>query len=482
MNLSKYFMTNNQSIEQLSEYLASTLQLNSEIANDTTSTMPADAKTDMQLLKLYVDTVPHYDGNKDTLEVFISSCDFLFSTYNTTTDVHLRNYLIRVILGKLVSRAQILIATRTELDSWEKIKEALRLSFGDQRNIDCLEQDLITLTPFKNEPPVDFGKRIQLARSQLIAKINAQSETTMPRATKLIYTNQYNKVSLKTFIRGLTGNLQSIIRLRNPETLEKAMAYVTEEENFRYTQNIAFSTNRQHLVQDKTPFKSNNVMKSPFNGPTNHQVPPYQTPMFRYQNPHFTPVYNNQFSRPAFPQFPAMQFSQPKPNFPSQPINIQPRPAPPQKFFTNAQVFGKPKAITDRPFKPEPMSTTSRNPTINTYRPEPMSTTSRNPTFNRPNTSFKPSGPRNFVSQELFQIDNHSTEEQQDETNAFFQLRDSEHFDNVQTDHYDLSYENDHPNFYPSDNTNHEYETAELQAENVVQENFPLDSLDYHQT
>lgn len=468
-------MINNQSIEELSEYLASTLQLDSEIANNISSTMPGDAKTDMQLLKLYVDTVPHYDGNKDTLEVFISSCDFLFSTFNTATDLLLRNYLIRVILGKLVSRAQILIATRTELDSWEKIKEALRLSFGDQRNIDCLEQDLITLTPFKNESPVDFGKRIQLARSQLIAKINAQSEATMPRATKIIYTNQYNKVSLKTFIRGLTGNLQSIIRLRNPETLEQAMAYVTEEENFRYTQNIAFSTNRQHSAQDKAPFRPSNNTK------LNYQLP-YQMPMTRYQNPHFTPVYNNQFSRPAFPQLPAMQFSQPKPSFPSQPINIQPRPAPPQKFFTNAQVFGKPKAITDRPFKPEPMSTTSRNPTINNYRPEPMSTTSRNSTFNRPNTSFKPSGPRNFVSQELFQIDNHSPEEQQDETNAFFQLGDSEHFDNSQTDQYDLSYENDLPKFHPSDNTNHEYEFAELPNENVAQENFPLDSLDYHQT
>src|SRR3978361_224471 len=133
-------MTDKQSIEQLSEYLASTLQLNSEIANDTPSTMPSDTKPDMQLLKLYVDTVPHYDGNKDTLEVFISSCDFLFSTFKTTTDALLRHYLISDILGKHVVRAQIIIPTRAELDSWDKIKEALRLSFGDQRNIDCLEQ------------------------------------------------------------------------------------------------------------------------------------------------------------------------------------------------------------------------------------------------------------------------------------------------------------------------------------------------------
>jgi hypothetical protein len=50
----------------------------------------------------------------------------------------------------------------------------------------------------------------------------------MITATKTVYSNQYNKIALKTFIRGLPPQLQSIVRLRNRDSLEH-----------RYTQNFA---------------------------------------------------------------------------------------------------------------------------------------------------------------------------------------------------------------------------------------------------
>jgi hypothetical protein len=120
----------------------------------------------LQLIKLHVDTVPQYDGNLTTLEIFISSCDHLFNTFGT--DPTIASYLLRVVIGKLTGRAQALVATKTELNSWPLIKRTLRSCFGDQRNIDCLEQDLIFLRPFKNESPLNFGQRIQTVRSQPI--------------------------------------------------------------------------------------------------------------------------------------------------------------------------------------------------------------------------------------------------------------------------------------------------------------------------
>jgi hypothetical protein len=194
--------------------------------------------TNLSLLKLYVDTIPTYDGNVNTLEVFINSCDYLFTTFGTLAN-DVNAYLLRVVISKLTGRALILIGTKTDLNTWDLLKNALRLSFGDQRNLDCLEQDLLTLFPFKNEPPLEFGKRIQIVRSKLESKLGSVSVTEMCINTKRVYSNQYNKLALKTFIRGLQPQLQNIIRLRNPDTLEKAMAYVTEEENFRYTQNFA---------------------------------------------------------------------------------------------------------------------------------------------------------------------------------------------------------------------------------------------------
>jgi hypothetical protein len=176
--------------------------------------MTTNNNTNYQLLKLYVDTIPNYNGDPNTLEIFINACDNLFTNFGNNQD--LQSYLIRAIISKLTDRALILIGTKTELKNWPLVKNALRLSFGDQRNLDCLEQDLITSCPFRNEHPLDFGKRVQLIRSRLAAKLNTLTEIEMPSITKAVYMKQYDQLAQKTFIRGLPGNLQSIVRLRNP--------------------------------------------------------------------------------------------------------------------------------------------------------------------------------------------------------------------------------------------------------------------------
>lgn len=282
------------------------------------------AEPNLQLLKLYVDTIPYFDGNSNTLEVFISSCDYLCSTYGRFNDVILKDYLLRAVIGKLTGRAQILIGSRNgELKTWDSVKEALRQSFGDQRNLECLEQDLLTLVPYKNEKPIEFGQRIQIAKSKLSFKIESTSIETMPLLTKEIHLKQYNQLALKTFIRGLTGNLQTTIRLRNPNSIEQAMNFVTEEENFRYTQNFS----QQLLNTTKQNNHSNNI-------PHVNVFPTNERPQYNFSNTQPQQSYNN------FNHVP--NFQQNRSNFPSQPINIQTRPVK-QHFPTARQVFGPPK-------------------------------------------------------------------------------------------------------------------------------------------
>jgi hypothetical protein len=260
----------------------------------------------LQLIKLHVDTVPQYDGNLTTLEIFISSCDHLFNTFGT--DPTIASYLLRVVIGKLTGRAQALVATKTELNSWPLIKRTLRSCFGDQRNIDCLEQDLIFLRPFKNESPLNFGQRIQTVRSQLSAKVNSLSVLEMSDATKTIYLKQYDNMALKTFIRGLTGTLQSIIRLRDPKSLETAMNLVVEEQNFQYTQHPPSQINRLtpqiQMHERKPPQPSFN--NTPHFTPTNISLPYHmhnnQTPQRPSHNQ------NQQFNRPPIRETPMYQY------------------------------------------------------------------------------------------------------------------------------------------------------------------------------
>nr|CAI5819216.1 unnamed protein product [Callosobruchus analis] len=132
----------------------------------------------LQMLKMFVDTVPSFNGNSDTLPSFISSCDYMFNTF-TTTDQTIQNYLIRVVQTKLVGRAQLLVGCRTELTSWSSIKSA---------------------SAFKNEPPMDFGKRLQVLRSSLAQKLTLSEPSSVIRTAML---KQYEGVCLRAFIRGL---------------------------------------------------------------------------------------------------------------------------------------------------------------------------------------------------------------------------------------------------------------------------------------
>lgn len=97
-------------------------ELSKQIDSLTTMT----TNVNFQLLKLYVDTIPHYNGDPNTLEIFISACEYMFSSYGTTKDQQLLNYLLRVVIGKLTDRAQLLIGTRPEINSWDLIKKSLK--------------------------------------------------------------------------------------------------------------------------------------------------------------------------------------------------------------------------------------------------------------------------------------------------------------------------------------------------------------------
>lgn len=95
----------------------------------------------------------------------------------------------------------ILIAFRLKLKSWNEIKSTLSLYFGEQRNIECLMQDLLNLRPNKNESPYNFGRRL------ITSKFNSLL-TYAPEEKKILIKN-YNDLALKSYIRGLQKYLKT---------------------------------------------------------------------------------------------------------------------------------------------------------------------------------------------------------------------------------------------------------------------------------
>ncbi len=345
------------------------------------------AQPNYQLLKLYVDTIAYYDGSPYTLNIFIESCENLIAEFSRPNDNQLNQYILRAILSKLQGRALTLVGSRSLAD-WDSIKNALNLTFGDQRNIDCLVQDLIVLTPNKNETPYNFGMRCQDVRSLITSKLHTLNYTA---AEKIIYNRNYDNLALKTFIRNLPSHLQNNIRLRDPANLENAMALVVEEENFLYSQNRSNAlnsqnkfepTNRHTAVPSKpnpnifsNPNIQNRIRQNIF--PNTFQRPsPFQN-NFSNNRPFFSNNFQNNSSNNPYRPFPPVPFrpnnsfqsQQSRPNNPfARQNNFQPQNLrPPQQFHqnnSNSGQFRNPNA----PFRPEPMDTTSaqsRRPTQN---------------------------------------------------------------------------------------------------------------------
>lgn len=350
-------------------------QLADQINNLNIDNMANANAIDYQLLRLNVDTIPTFDGSSELTEIFIARCEAVLNDYRAQNNELINSYLIKAIIGKLRDRALIAIGSRTELRTWPDIRNSIRQRFGDLRNYDCLVQDLISLKPLKNEKPLDFAERIQISRSRLASKINSIPINEMSNAAKIIHLEQYDSTALKTFVRGIRGHLQSIIRLRNPQSLEDAVNYVIEEENFQYT------------------------LDTPQNYP---------------QKPNNIPLPINNFNRPR-------SFNNLPPSFnASRPINIQSRQLPPQRIPRfpaiqqqsnhNRDVF-RPQGNFQPQFRPTPMSTTTRNSRPPFHQPQPMSISTHNTNFSRNNQYNRPY-PQNFAntqnlnSQELFQISN----------------------------------------------------------------------------
>lgn len=279
------------------------LNTNNNNAKNVIMTTPNPSVTtpNFSLLKYQVENIPHFDGNKRQLNRFLISCEHLLKNFQNTNNLAdpINTCLIDSILNKLSGRAADLICSRTELTNWNDIKNTLILTFSDQRGIDCLIQELINLKPYKNESSLQFGIRIQDTRSLLFAKL---SSTIQNAQEKIIKITHYDDFALKTFINGLPYNLQLVVRLKNPTSLEQAMSFVTEEENFRQ-----YSHNSQHInkPQFKPDLQTNQRNPNSINSPnySNRQTHPfvnYNIPQFNRGNNFAQMIPQNSFKPNVF--------------------------------------------------------------------------------------------------------------------------------------------------------------------------------------
>lgn len=366
-------------------HLIKTSKLSNNINTQKILKMSSTPSFDIKNLNI----ISPFDGNPCELYNYLKiSQTFLTIYYDETDPGCMQNLLLfEGIKSRLIGRAREVISIYGA-STWDEVKAVLTQNFGDQRDENSLNRDLVNLKQ-TNESPQQFYEKVMSLLNIICNYIEIHNTDDSIKISKK---NFFTQQALVTFLAGLREPLGSTIRAMRPKDLATAMQFIVEENNIRYLQKSHIFNNpnnppifKKPVIQQR-PQQQNNFLP-------NNNTPRFMQPNFQPQyNNHFQPQYNNNFQPPKFP---------------TGPINIQPRTNyPPQRFPTNQQTFKNPQNV----WKPG-QNTQRQQPST------PMSTSTRN-TFRRPQNQYTgdfraqpgPSSKPNF-SEQLFNIEHENTQE-----------------------------------------------------------------------
>lgn len=205
-----------------------------------------------------------------------------------------------MLISRLTGKALSLIGSRN-VESWADIKGCLMLNFQDQRTEDCLVADVMNIRPNRNETPYNFGMRIKDSLNLLCSKITL---TEQDAARLDLKSKMYGETALQAYLRGLVsyGLLGDKVRYQKPDSLEKAMALVLEEENFAYScgrtnaLNVGYTLQKQQAPVFQKPKVQNSiphVRQNPVNFPPRNAYNQFMPNTFTQAN-QFIPNQLNQ--------------------------------------------------------------------------------------------------------------------------------------------------------------------------------------------
>lgn len=309
--------------------------------------------------------IPQYEGGSRNLTYFIQQCEKFIDTYRNKTEGQenctFNKLLFEICCSKLVDAARDTLVI-SNCTTWSEVKKALTTRFGDPRNETLLENDLTTCFQLSNETYDQYYEKIRSKLQQLLEHLTITEDNSDLQVFK---TKMFNQKALDTFKAGLLEPYRSFISYKSVKSLEDCLLQLRNYDNHQQQVNFL------NFIRQKSSSKQMTRPITQQFKPTLQQRPPF-TNQFRQTN--FTPLHNNHYN------------NQNRSQFPRGPINIQNRQVP-TRFPTNSQVFGRKLEP-----KPTPMSVS----TTNTARPRNIS---------KPQNHFQNSQSPNFVSEELYNIE-----------------------------------------------------------------------------
>lgn len=176
--------------------------------------------------------ISSYKGERETLAAFLTNCQNALDL----ASLNQKPFLIKFIIAKLEGKAQIACSNKV-FESFDELKSFLNQNFGERKHYNHLLLDLQSCKQQANETVAQFALRIETCLTALQSEIHNSPSLKKELPGRLAMTED---LALFTFNLGLMPRLSTIVRCREPRSLNDAINIALEEEKL---QNLLYKFN-----------------------------------------------------------------------------------------------------------------------------------------------------------------------------------------------------------------------------------------------
>lgn len=193
-----------------------------------------------------------FDGNRETLNSFISNCQ---NAYSLATKPQ-RPILFKYILSQLEGKAEITCSIK-DFESFEQFIEFMKNYFGERKHYAHLLSELQDCRQNYSESVNQFALRIETCLAKLLTEVNISVSTKRKKSELTGRVAAMEDLALHTFLVGLNPRLAQIVRCRDPETLNAAISFAVAEEKILHSLQRKAPTNNTNDRPRPPQFKPN---------------------------------------------------------------------------------------------------------------------------------------------------------------------------------------------------------------------------------
>lgn len=166
-----------------------------------------------------VKTLREFSGKPGEFSSWRKAVDRIMNIYESQRGTTKYFTILHTVRHKIVGEADTALESyRTPLN-WKAIRKCLVLHFSDKRDISTLEYQMTVLSQ-GGQTITDFYQKVYHHLSLILDKIDCLD---IGNEALDVLTQTYRDKALDTFIRGLNGNLPSLMSVTNPTSLPQAL-------------------------------------------------------------------------------------------------------------------------------------------------------------------------------------------------------------------------------------------------------------------